>query len=55
LRDDAEAMLRFASGHRRIVYRFGRFPHRNTILGRGSSLEEEAFLAAGDGTNGCRV
>jgi uncharacterized protein (DUF924 family) len=52
LREDAEAMLRFASGHRRIVYRFGRFPHRNRILGRASSLEEEAFLASNDGTKG---
>ena len=30
--------------HRDIVARFGRFPHRNRILGRVSSAEEEAFL-----------
>ena len=27
-----------------IVVRFGRFPHRNAILGRSSSAEELAFL-----------
>ncbi|MFT5389904.1 MAG: hypothetical protein ACI8PT_000084 [Gammaproteobacteria bacterium] len=31
--------------HRNIVARFGRFPHRNEVLGRESSAEEVAFLA----------
>jgi uncharacterized protein (DUF924 family) len=35
----------FAERHRVIVERFGRFPHRNAILGRPSTREEEAFLA----------
>ncbi|MDP8999195.1 MAG: DUF924 domain-containing protein [Myxococcota bacterium] len=30
--------------YREVVARFGRFPHRNTILGRASTPEEEAFL-----------
>lgn len=34
----------FAERHRVIVERFGRFPHRNALLGRASSPEEEAFL-----------
>ncbi len=34
----------FAEQHRKIVARFGRFPHRNAILGRTSTPEEEAFL-----------
>ncbi|WP_373048059.1 DUF924 family protein [Vulgatibacter sp.] len=34
----------FAVRHREIVDRFGRFPHRNQILGRQSSDEEKAFL-----------
>ena len=34
----------FAIKHRDIIARFGRFPHRNTILGRPSSDEEIAFL-----------
>jgi uncharacterized protein (DUF924 family) len=39
--------LRFAEHHRDIIARFGRFPHRNAILGRPSSAEEERFLAEG--------
>lgn len=35
---------RFAVAHRDIVARFGRFPHRNAILGRPSTPEELAFL-----------
>ena len=48
LLEAAEAVVGFASGHRRLVYRFGRFPHRDRILGRASSPEEEAFLASED-------
>ena len=33
--------------HRDIVSRFGRFPHRNAVLGRDSTAEERAYLAAG--------
>jgi uncharacterized protein (DUF924 family) len=39
--------LRFARHHRDIVARFGRFPHRNGVLGRASSPDEERFLAEG--------
>jgi uncharacterized protein (DUF924 family) len=46
LREEAEALVGFAAGHRKIVYRFGRFPHRNNLLGRASSPEEQAFLAS---------
>jgi uncharacterized protein (DUF924 family) len=34
----------WAIRHRDVVARFGRFPHRNAILGRPSTPEEEAFL-----------
>lgn len=34
----------FSQSHRDIVARFGRFPHRNEILGRPSTDEEVAFL-----------
>ena len=37
--------LRYAERHREIIARFGRFPHRNAILGRASTPEETAFLA----------
>ena len=36
--------LKWARHHRDIVARFGRFPHRNTVLGRDSTPEELAFL-----------
>ena len=39
--DDA---YRYAVAHRDIVRRFGRFPHRNAILGRASTPEELEFL-----------
>jgi uncharacterized protein (DUF924 family) len=39
-----ESNLNFALRHQAIVVRFGRFPHRNAILGRPSSAEEIAFL-----------
>lgn len=34
----------FEVKHRDIIARFGRYPHRNAILGRTSTPEEEAFL-----------
>ena len=39
--------LRFARHHQDIVARFGRFPHRNEVLGRESTAEERQFLAEG--------
>lgn len=36
--------LDYARRHLEIVERFGRFPHRNAILGRESTPEEQAFL-----------
>jgi uncharacterized protein (DUF924 family) len=38
--------------HRDTVVRFGRFPHRNAILGRSSTAEETAYLAGGAKTYG---
>jgi uncharacterized protein (DUF924 family) len=37
-------LLRYAERHREIIERFGRFPHRNEILGRASTPEEMEFL-----------
>ena len=39
----------YAWRHRAVIARFGRFPHRNAALGRESSAEEAAWLAAGGG------
>jgi uncharacterized protein (DUF924 family) len=36
--------LDYALRHREVIARFGRFPHRNRILGRESTVEEIAFL-----------
>jgi uncharacterized protein (DUF924 family) len=43
-RDRIEGNLRFAQAHRDVIARFGRFPHRNALLGRPSTPEELAFL-----------
>jgi uncharacterized protein (DUF924 family) len=44
-RDDHEAdIVTYAERHHAVIARFGRFPHRNAILGRESSPEEQAFL-----------
>lgn len=39
----------FADKHREVIVRFGRFPHRNAILGRENTPEERAFLEDGPG------
>jgi uncharacterized protein (DUF924 family) len=39
--------LDHAEGHRDIIRRFGRFPHRNRMLGRVTTQEERAFLNGG--------
>ncbi len=39
--------LRYAKVHREIIEWFGRFPHRNPILGRAMRQEEQAFLDEG--------
>lgn len=36
--------LHFEQLHKQIIDRFGRYPHRNAVLGRTSSIEELAFL-----------
>lgn len=43
-RQTFDGFLDFARRHRDIIRRFGRFPHRNAILGRLSTAEEMAFL-----------
>jgi uncharacterized protein (DUF924 family) len=39
--------LRYAEDHADIIRRFGRFPHRNRIVGRTTTPEEQAFLEQG--------
>jgi uncharacterized protein (DUF924 family) len=45
LNPDRPDPLFFARRHYEIIARFGRFPHRNAILGRQSTAQELAFLA----------
>jgi uncharacterized protein (DUF924 family) len=45
-RGDADG-LKWAEAHADIIRRFGRFPHRNAVLGRTTTPEEQAFLNGG--------
>jgi uncharacterized protein (DUF924 family) len=47
MRHLSEEATRAAERHRDIIKRFGRFPHRNPILGRAMSAEEQAYLDQG--------
>lgn len=47
-----EGFLPYAKQHRDIIARFGRFPHRNTTLGRANTPEEDDYLTAGAPTFG---
>ncbi|MCG2841737.1 DUF924 family protein [Sandaracinobacter sp. RS1-74] len=40
-------LLHYAEVHREAIARFGRFPHRNELLGRETTAEEQAFLDSG--------
>ena len=42
-----EGNISSAIEHRDIIAKFGRFPHRNGVLGRETTVEEQAFLDAG--------
>lgn len=44
---DPRRFLRSALQHQEVIRRFGRFPHRNAVLGRTSTPAEEAFLRGG--------
>lgn len=46
LRETFLTFAQFAELHRDIVARFGRFPHRNRVLGRSNTPEEDSYLAA---------
>ena len=42
--DEYPKWLEYSQQHRDIIARFGRFPHRNAVLGRETTPEEAAFL-----------
>jgi len=45
VRDYCAYCAKFARGHRDIIAKFGRFPHRNRVLGRESTEAEREWLA----------
>jgi uncharacterized protein (DUF924 family) len=47
-----EGFLEYACSHRDVIREFGRFPHRNAVLGRAPMPEERAYLAGGGATFG---
>ena len=47
-RPDLQGWLLAAEAHRDVIMRFGRFPHRNSVLGRDSTEAELTYLAAPD-------
>jgi uncharacterized protein (DUF924 family) len=51
-RDVAAGYRDFAAQHRDIIAEYGRFPHRNSVLGRSSTPDEDGYLAGGGATFG---
>ena len=47
-----EKFVDYAHSHRQVIERFGRFPHRNTVLGRSPTEEELDYLTSGGETYG---
>ncbi len=45
----AANLVVFAEKHRAVIARFGRFPHRNAVLGRANTRDEDEFLQSGRG------
>lgn len=43
----SDEYLKYAELHRDIIRRFGRFPHRNAVLGRATTPDEQRFLDEG--------
>lgn len=47
IKGTGEALLNYAKKHRDIVKQFGRFPHRNEVLQRETTVEEQTYLTNG--------
>jgi uncharacterized protein (DUF924 family) len=52
LKSTFEGALEYAEHHRALIRQFGRFPHRNRMLGRDSTPEELAYLKKSNETFG---
>jgi uncharacterized protein (DUF924 family) len=49
-----EGFLEYARRHRDVITQFGRFPHRNALIGRSATADEIAYLSGGGETFGVR-
>jgi uncharacterized protein (DUF924 family) len=47
MRPQFESFFSYAERHRAVIERFSRFPHRNDLLGRPSTIEEQHYLKTG--------
>jgi uncharacterized protein (DUF924 family) len=47
LRGAFEACLKYAEAHHDVIRKFGRFPHRNRVLGRANTPDEDTYLSGG--------
>ena len=47
LKKRVESFLNYAKQHRDVIKKFGRFPHRNEVLGRTSTADELEYLKSG--------
>jgi uncharacterized protein (DUF924 family) len=45
-RSSFEGFLDYARRHHDVIHRFGRFPHRNAVLGRENTAAEQVYLAS---------
>jgi uncharacterized protein (DUF924 family) len=52
LKETFASALEYAKRHRAVIAQFGRFPHRNRILGRASTPDEIAYLKTGGENSG---
>ena len=50
-RTTSRTFHKFIADHAQVIERFGRFPHRNAILGRTSTPEEQEYLASDQGAS----
>ena len=50
--NNLHANVRFAEHHRELIRKFGRFPHRNKILGRQSTEQETKYLESDNAFKG---
>jgi len=48
LNDAGYGTDKYALHHLELIERFGRFPHRNDVLGRGNTVDEELYLREGN-------